>query len=48
MTRPRSGWPLFWSIVGTVFTVVLVTAGLAGIAAFVLYAVAINAWASNK
>lgn len=48
MTRPSSGWPLFWHIVGVTLTVILVMAGLVAIAGFVLYAVAINAWASNK
>ena len=48
MRTPRSGWPLFWHIVGVTFTVVLVTAGLAAVAGFVFYAMAISAWASNK
>lgn len=48
MTKPRSGWPLFWHIVGITFTVVLVTAGLAGIAFYVFLAIGINAWAKNK
>lgn len=48
MTKPRSGWPLFWHLVGITFTVVLVTASLAGIACFIFFAISINAWASNK
>lgn len=48
MTRPPSGWPLFWHVVGTVITVVLVVGTLAGIAFFVFLAIGINAWASNK
>jgi hypothetical protein len=46
--KPRAGWPLFWQIVAITFTVTLVVGGLAVIAGFVLYAVAISAYASNK
>ena len=48
MTKPRSGWPLFWHVVGLTFTVVLVTAGLLMIGFYVFLAIGINAWASNK
>jgi hypothetical protein len=48
VTKPRSGWPLFWHLVGITFAVVLVMASLAGIAFYVFLAIGINAWASNK
>jgi hypothetical protein len=48
MTKSRSGWPLFWHVVGLAFSVVLVTAGLLTIGFYVFLAIGINAWASNK
>jgi hypothetical protein len=47
-TPPRSGWLLFWSVVGAVLAVVLVICGLAAVAGFVLVAVAMNSYGSNK
>lgn len=37
-----------WRIVGITFAVVLTIAGLAVVAAVVLFVVAINSWGSNK
>ncbi len=54
-TPPPTGRPPFrrvlgvaLSAVGVVLTVVLVLCGLAAVAGFVLYAVAMNSYASNK
>jgi hypothetical protein len=38
----------FWRTVGIALTVVLAIAGLAVVAAIVLFVVAINSWGSNK
>ena len=37
-----------WRIVGITFAVVLTVAGLAVVAAIVLFVIAINSWGSNK
>ena len=37
-----------WRIVGITFAVILTLAGLAVVAAVVLFVVAINSWGSNK
>lgn len=39
---------MFGECVGTVLCVVLVVLGLATIAGFVVFALAMNSWASNK
>jgi hypothetical protein len=38
----------FWRIVGITVAVLVALAGVAVIAAFVLFAIAINSWGSNK
>ena len=48
MKRPRSGWLLFWSVVGATFAVVLLAAGLITIGFYVFLAIGMNAYASNK
>jgi hypothetical protein len=47
-TPPRSGWSLFWHLIGVVLTVVVVICGLAGVAWFVFLAIAMNSYGSNK
>jgi hypothetical protein len=46
--QPRSGWQLFLTCLGVAVAAVAAIVGLATIAFFVVVAVGVNSWASNK
>jgi hypothetical protein len=45
---PRSGWQLFLACLGVAIASICAIVGLAAVAFFVVVAVGINSWGSNK
>lgn len=45
---PRSGWQLLLVCLGAAVAAIAAIAGLAAVAFFVVLAVGLNSWASNK